>query len=440
MINAAPVAPADAQAAVDAVVEGAAKGSSVGIVASAADINGGAVTFALADDAGGRFAINPLTGRVTVANGALLDHEAASEHTIVVRAGDGVLWSTASTFTIAVTDIGGATIYGTRFADRIDATHAPNGQLPTQEADGITARAGNDVIATLGGDDVVSGGSGADRMSGGTGNDIYTVDNPGDLVIERPGEGSDIVKSAVSQTLAANVEQLWLIGTADTSGTGNDLDNLIKGNAGDNVLSGGAGIDTVSYAGASAGVRVNLANTKAQNTGGGRNDTLTGFENLTGSNFGDTLGGSNESNGSNVIAGLNGDDALSGRNGNDVLIGGGGGDTLTGGNGADAFAFDLPSAGVDRITDFASGSDFLQISAAGFGGGLSAGGQAEVRNIAEVGDAAGAGTDGYFIHDNAGTNIGLLYWDPTGGAGDDAIAFVKLQGVTSLASTDLVLV
>ena len=47
------------------------------------------------------------------------------------------------------------------------------------------------------------------------------------------------------------------------------------------------------------------------------------------------------------------------------------------------------------------------------------------------------GVGGYFIFDNAGPGSGTLYWDPTGGSGSDAVAFVQLVGVSSLQASDL---
>src|SRR5262249_53260209 len=53
------------------------------------------------------------------------------------------------------------------------------------------------------------------------------------------------VRSLVSHTLATNVENLILTGTAAISGTGNELDNQLTGNSGANVLRGGAGTDQI---------------------------------------------------------------------------------------------------------------------------------------------------------------------------------------------------
>ncbi|MDB5516978.1 MAG: hypothetical protein JWQ17_3736, partial [Tardiphaga sp.] len=101
----APTVPADANGATGgSISEGAVNGNTVGITASSSDINGGAVTYSLGDNAGGRFAINATTGVVTVANASLLDFETATSHKITVVASDGTLTSSQD-FTIAVTDV-----------------------------------------------------------------------------------------------------------------------------------------------------------------------------------------------------------------------------------------------------------------------------------------------------------------------------------------------
>ena len=102
----APATPTDSNGATgDSVAEGAANGTAVGITATAADVNGGTVTYSLTDDAGGRFAINATTGVVTVADGSLLDYETATSHNITVQASDGSARRQLQTFTIAVSDV-----------------------------------------------------------------------------------------------------------------------------------------------------------------------------------------------------------------------------------------------------------------------------------------------------------------------------------------------
>lgn len=97
------------------------------------------------------------------------------------------------------------------------------------------------------GDDFLDGGAGADILNGGNGNDIYVVDNVGDRVKETgAATGTDKVKSSVSFTLGANVENLTLTGTDATSGKGNGLANSIIGNNANNVLRGLDGDDSLS--------------------------------------------------------------------------------------------------------------------------------------------------------------------------------------------------
>ncbi len=102
-VNDAPVI-TDGDAAANAVAENSPNGTPVGIRASAIDPELDSVAFSLFENAGGRFQIDPVTGVVSVANGALLDFELATSHGITVVATDGSL-QTSAAFTIAVTDV-----------------------------------------------------------------------------------------------------------------------------------------------------------------------------------------------------------------------------------------------------------------------------------------------------------------------------------------------
>jgi len=82
-------------------------------------------------------------------------------------------------------------------------------------------------------------------MYGGLGNATYYIDSTGDVVSEASGAGTDRVNAYIDYILCANVENLYLYGTA-AKGTGNSLDNLIYGNGNANTLSGMAGNDKLS--------------------------------------------------------------------------------------------------------------------------------------------------------------------------------------------------
>ncbi|NJP21740.1 MAG: calcium-binding protein, partial [Hydrococcus sp. CRU_1_1] len=106
---------------------------------------------------------------------------------------------------------------------------------------------GNDVLTGGVGSDILNGGVGNDTMIGSVGNDIYGVNSRADVVIENsvfPTE-IDSVYSSISYSLGANLERLFLTGTAAINGTGNNRNNLIQGNAGNNLINAGIGNDTL---------------------------------------------------------------------------------------------------------------------------------------------------------------------------------------------------
>ena len=83
-------------------------------------------------------------------------------------------------------------------------------------------------------------------MIGNAGNDTYIVDHINDRVIESADGGTDTIRSSVTETLSANVENLVLTGTGNLKGYGNGSNNRLTGNAGDNVLEGKAGRDILT--------------------------------------------------------------------------------------------------------------------------------------------------------------------------------------------------
>ena len=90
---------------------------------------------------------------------------------------------------------------------------------------------------------MLTGNSGGNVPIGRSGNDVYHI-GAGDTVMEAAGEGTDIVYTGITHTLAANVENLRLTGSGAVNGTGNGLNNVITGNSGANVLTGHGGSDS----------------------------------------------------------------------------------------------------------------------------------------------------------------------------------------------------
>ena len=160
------------------------------------------------------------------------------------------------------------------------------------------------------------------------------------------------------------------------------------------MLAGGLGIDTVSYANATSGangqgVTVNLALTSAQNTIRAGTDTLSGFENLTGS----AVQRHPDRNHRGERADRPG--------GNDMLNGGAGADRMLGGTGNDTYVVDNVG---DVVTELdGEGTDTIQSSMS-----FSLAGLAFVENLTLTGTAALNGTGNALdnvIIGNSGANV-----------------------------------
>ena len=114
--------------------------------------------------------------------------------------------------------------------------------------------------------------------------------------------------------------------------------------------------------------------------------------------------------------GGNGFDQLNGGEGDDVLRGALGTDTVTGGDGADRFVFQTALDGalnIDTLTDFASGVDVIELSAAIF-----------TAYSGQIGQRVGLSDN---LTYDAGT--GVLRYDADGAVGG-AVTFAILGTVT----------
>jgi Ca2+-binding RTX toxin-like protein len=230
----------------------------------------------------------------------------------------------------------------------------------------ITGNSGNNALNGGGGNDRLDGGLGHDAMAGGTGNDTYFVDSAGDVVTEAAGEGTDMVNAAVSYTLGANVENLFLTGTGNINGTGNALDNQLYGNAGNNVLDGGAGSDLMTGGAGDDIYIVDSLGDRAREldaSGGSADLVRSAVSFVLGANVENlVLTGSAASFGwGNALA-----NTITGNGANNVLKGLGGADTLEGGGGNDSFAYastaDSTASAFDKILSFSAG-DRIDVSA-----------------------------------------------------------------------------
>ncbi len=245
-----------------------------------------------------------------------------------------------------------ASVIGDNRANRLEGNIAANA---------ISGNTDDDTLIGGDGNDTLDGGTGFDSLVGGKGNDVYVIDEltEDNDVVEMAGEGTDTVRSFVGATLAANVENLVLLGSAG-SGEGNSLANYITGNSDGNELTGAAGNDTLvgnggdddidggvgadSMAGGlggdeyivdaagdriaeAAGQGIDIVLSKVSWTLGANLENLTLTDAAALNGIGNAL--------VNVIVGNASGNLLSGGAGNDTLQADGGSDTLDGGTGAD---------------------------------------------------------------------------------------------------------
>ena len=292
------------------------------------------------------------------------------------------------------------------------------------DQDYLDGQDGDDTL--LGGSeaDILHGGAGADVLNGGPGFDTatYFLSPIGVFInLAVPGSGGGDAQGDTYLSIERIVGSPFadiLFGTTGSDnfggGAGDDLldgkagDDLLVGDAGADTLTGGAGNDFAAYSLSPAAVAVSLF-TGIGNGGDAQGDTLSGIENLQGSDFGDTLEGDN---GANWLRGLDGANTLRGLGGDDLLEGGKDGDILEGGDGADTLRASLDvasldpgvSGGIDTLRGGA-GNDFLYGDAGG-----------DTLDGGDGADQIFGGKDNDMILGGAGND--LVY----GGAGIDTIS------------------
>lgn len=226
----------------------------------------------------------------------------------------------------------------------------------------IHGGAGNDTINAGTGNDILDGGTGADALDGGTGVDVATYENASAFVVAsltnsliNVGDANgDTYNNIENLTGSAYNDTLIGDGTVNTL-SGGDGNDILEGMAGSDVLVGGAGVNTASYQDAGVAVTASLDNA-AVNTGDAAGDTYTQIQNLTGSNFNDTLIGDANVN---TLNGGAGDDVLEGLAGADVLIGGSGNNTASYSQAGVGVLASLANAGIN--TGDALGDTYTQI-------------------------------------------------------------------------------
>ena len=327
---------------------------------------------------------------------------------------------------LTITDVGGNAVITTSTGNTITLTGVSSSDLDasdfvfstTGDDTDNTIEGGDrdDDLEGLGGNDSLSGGAGEDWIDGGAGNDSMSGGADADVFVFEAGHGNDTITdftvdedcidlsaldgvtqfndltiaddgngNAVITTSTGNTITLTGVSTEDLdaddfvfSTTGDDTDNTIEGGwwkdtieglGGNDSLTGGTGADTFVF-GAGHG-----------------NDTITDFtvdwdcidlSAVAGATSFDALTFTTEGNDTVIDTGQGtirlegvalddldaGDFVFStvGDADNDTITGGDDDDVMTGAGGADTFVFGTDH-GNDTITDFADGTDIIDLSA-----------------------------------------------------------------------------
>ncbi|NGN45008.1 calcium-binding protein [Mesorhizobium sp. CGMCC 1.15528] len=274
---------------------------------------------------------------------------------------------------------------------------------------------GDDTLYGMGGNDVFFDGYGNDMLYGGTGDDTYIIGPGFDTIIELPGEGLDRVRASVDFTLPDNVERLVLL-YGPINGTGNTLDNLLRGSNDNNILDGKAGKDAMyggagndTYVVSSSGDQtIELANEGRDTVRSLIHWTLgANVENLELQGTANLVGTGNSLD--NSLTGNVADNTLRGGAGNDILNGAAGKDTTYGGIGNDVFivsstgdrTIELAGEGADTVRPYIDWTLGANIERLEFLGSANLTGNGNTLNNTLIG--------------NSGDNI------LRGGAGDDTL-------------------
>ena len=327
---------------------------------------------------------------------------------------------------------------------------------------------GNNLANVLTGNDgsnQLDGFGGADQLIGGKGDDVYYVDDGNDNVIEVDGEGYDTIVASVSYAIPTGVDALTLADredpfglgnfldnlfggifdfSNDTTGYGNELDNVLIGNsgsnklfglAGDDLLNGGAGVDTMKGgSGDDTYVVDNSADIAAEISGEGIDLVQSSatyaikgdVENLT--LIGDAAVNGTGNSLDNVIVGNSAANIVNGGTGADSMRGGDGDDTYIVDNAGDRAVETSLAGGIDTVkstVSFILGANVENLTLMGTDPITAKGNSLgniiygnSVANVIDGGAGAdsmrgGGGSDTYIV-DNAGDRA--VETSPTGGA------------------------
>jgi subtilisin family serine protease len=299
--------------------------------------------------------------------------------------------------------------------------------LGSRGADSLLGDGSANLIDGYLGADTLNGGAGDDTLLGDAGNDSLIGASGNDFVVFAAATSAitvnlleNISMGAFGEDSLVGIENVFggvfadsLLGDAlaneISGGTNNDT---LEGGLGNDTLSGGDGADLLSFVLATGSITASLTTNLANGAAG--DDRLSGFEDMLGGRFTDSLQGNSRAN---QLNGGDGDDTLHGGAGDDTLIGAAGGDFVSYDGVTGSVTVRLSSGAVSG----AAGNDRLS----GIEHILAGGGRDSL--LGDVGAnliLAGAGNDSL---DGLGGNDTLI-----GDLGSDAVLYADAIGAVTI--------
>lgn len=209
--------------------------------------------------------------------------------------------------------------------------------------DTITALSGAGVIVAGDGTNSITIGNGVFTITGGIGNDTIIAGNGNNII--NVGTGTNNVTVGSGNNIIDG-------GAGNDNFTAGNGNNTFRGGLGTNTYAAGTGSNTIDYSLiTTTAITISLVTGVA--TGTALADTLSGIQNIIGTDQNDTITG-NASN--NIIYGGAGNDVIVGGGGNDTIYGGTGNDTITGGTGNDII---YAGDGNNTVYTGTAGADYL---------------------------------------------------------------------------------
>ena len=247
-------APTDLVLAGNSVDENSANGTAVGTVSVTDPDAGDSASYALTDNAGGRFAIDGATGEITVADGTLLDHEAAGSHSVTVEVTDGAGNTYTETFSITVGDVNETPTDLALAGNSVDENSADGTAVGTVSVTDPDAgdSASYALTDNAGGRFAIDGATGEITVADGT-------------LLDHEAAGNHSVTVEVTDGAGNTYTETFSITVGDVNETPTDL--ALAGNSVDENSANGTAVGTVSVTDPDAGDSASYALT---DTAGGR--------------------------------------------------------------------------------------------------------------------------------------------------------------------------